>query len=88
MQGRYKAVISNKNLYREIEIPLDCETFTVGTELENDVRLRRELFFTTVQLIFMRSSEGGWNVMCSDGLYLSHNLVEFQSRDICLQLMM
>ncbi len=44
MQGRYKAVISNKNLYREIEIPLDCETFTVGTELENDVRLRRELF--------------------------------------------
>lgn len=71
MQGRYKAVISNKNLYREIEIPLDCETFTVGTELENDVRLRRELFFTTVQLIFMRSSEGGWNVMCSDGLYLS-----------------
>lgn len=71
MQGRYKAVISNKNLYREIEIAADCETFTVGTDVENDIRLRRELFYTTVQLIFMRAQDGSWSVMCSDGLYLS-----------------
>lgn len=71
MQNRYKAVISNKNLYREIEIAQDCETFTVGTDVESTIRLRKELFFTAVQLIFTRSESGNWNVMCSDGLYLA-----------------
>lgn len=70
MDDRYKVIISNKNLYKEIEIAPDSELFTVGTDIECDVRLRKELFFMPIKLIFTKL-DNKWNVMCSDGLYLA-----------------
>ncbi len=68
MNERYKVILSNKNLYREIELSPDMESLLVGTVMESQVRLRKELFFGEIQLKF-QILDGGWSVLCSDNLY-------------------
>lgn len=68
MESRYKIIISNKNLYKEINLTPDMEQLTVGTAIGMDVRLRKELFGETISLIFTRVEEE-WKVVCSDNLY-------------------
>lgn len=68
MNERYKIVLSNKNIYKEIEITPDKEFLSVGTAVDSEVRLRKELFFGDIQLRF-QIMDGGWGVVCSDNLY-------------------
>lgn len=70
MSIRYKAIISSKNLYKEIELPSDYTKIKVGTGTECDIRLRKDLFFTAISLEFIQN-EKGWTVVCSDNIYLS-----------------
>ena len=50
MNERYKVVLSNKNIYKEIEITSERKSLTVGTAMDSEVRLRKELFFGEIQL--------------------------------------
>ncbi len=68
MNERYKVVLSKKNLYKEIEITPDMESFSVGTAMDSEVRLRKELYFGDIQLKF-QIMDGGWGAVCSDNLY-------------------
>jgi S-DNA-T family DNA segregation ATPase FtsK/SpoIIIE len=68
MESRYKIIISNKNLYKEINLMPGMEQLTVGTALDMDVRLRKELFGEIIFLNFTRMEEE-WKVTCSDNLY-------------------
>ena len=43
MSIRYKAIISSKNLYKEIELPADLVKVKVGTGTECDHMLRQYL---------------------------------------------
>ncbi|OUP41483.1 type VII secretion protein EssC [Pseudoflavonifractor sp. An187] len=70
MNNRYKITISNNNIYKEIELDQECQQLKVGTGIDCDVRLRKELFFGPIELLFMRSGEG-WSVLCSDNIYLT-----------------
>ena len=45
MDNRYKVIISNKNLYKEIELTADTEELKVGTGIDCGVRLYKDLFF-------------------------------------------
>lgn len=45
MDNRYKIIISNKNLYKEVELAADVEELKVGTGIDCGVRLYRDLFF-------------------------------------------
>ena len=63
MNDRYKIIISNKNVYKEIEVEPETNYLTIGTALDSDVRLRKELFFGTVQLCFQQINDS-WNVIC------------------------
>lgn len=67
--NKYKIIISNKNIYEEIEIPIDAKVYRVGTSIESDYRLYRDAFFENVQLDFSNNN-GSWMVMCSDNIYL------------------
>ena len=67
MSDRYKIIISNRNVYKEIEVAPEMNYLTIGTALDSDVRLRKELFFGTVQLCFQQINET-WNVICSDNI--------------------
>ncbi len=70
MEGRYKLIISSKNLYKEFQLSPDVEEVRVGTSPECTVRLRRELFFAPIELILQKSGET-WSLLCSDNLYFT-----------------
>lgn len=70
MESRYKVIVSNKNLYKEIELPPQLDRYQIGTGMECDMRLRKELFFESIYLTFVKK-ENEWTIQCSDNLYLS-----------------
>lgn len=70
MQTRYKVVISNQFLYKEIELTPDQPRLQVGTGIECDVRLHKNNFFESVGLVFTQTAEG-WMLSCSDNLYIT-----------------
>ncbi len=70
MDSRYKIILSNNNLYKEIELSVDIKTAKVGTGTECDFRLRKDLFFGNIELFFNKN-QAGWSVSCSDNLYIS-----------------
>ena len=70
MDGRYKVILYNKNIYKELELTPDQSKVTVGTGIEADVRLHREYFFGKVEIVFFKN-QSTWKVTCSDGVYFS-----------------
>lgn len=70
MINQFKITVSNNNLYREIEVPFDVETFSIGTGMECNFRLRRELFFEDIKLT-LYNNDNKWSVMCSDNVYIT-----------------
>ena len=70
MENRYKIIISNKNLYKEIELADDAGELKVGTGIDCGARLHRDLFFGQIELTFIKMN-GKWSLICSDNLYLS-----------------
>lgn len=70
MENRYRVIISNKNLYKEIELLPDMKELKVGTGIDCGVRLHKELFFGTVELTFLKKDDK-WTLLCPDDLYLS-----------------
>lgn len=69
MQSRYKAIISNRNIYKEVELPADASEIRVGTETTCDVRLRKDWFFESVRLDFIQDNNK-WSVYCSENIYI------------------
>ena len=70
MDNRYKITLSNHNIYKEIELTPEINQIKVGTGVECDVRLSKELFFGQIELFFVKNGSD-WSVHCSDNLYLS-----------------
>lgn len=67
---RYKIILSSNNIYREIELAPDMQQLKVGTGVDCDVRLRKDLFFGQIELLFVRNGDD-WTIHCSDNLCLS-----------------
>lgn len=70
MENRYKIIISGKNLYKEFEIPEDKQEFKIGTNMGNDFRLYKDLFFEPIELAFTQTGET-WSLVCPENLYVS-----------------
>lgn len=70
MENKYKIIISNRNLYREVELPVEAKNFRVGTSVTCDYRLHKDLFFEDIRLDFI-NNVGKWSVMCADNVYIS-----------------
>lgn len=68
--NRYKITLSSNTIYKEIELSPDAQQIKVGTGVDCDVRLRKELFFGQVELLFVKNGKE-WSVHCSDNLYLT-----------------
>ena len=70
MPNRFKYIISNSSLYKEIQIPPDKTVFKVGTVVDADVRLHREDF--SEEFWFLATlTESGWNLGCSESIYIN-----------------
>lgn len=70
MKSRYRIILSNHNMYKEIELPVDLNEFKIGTNLECDFRLQKHLFFGPIELL-LRYDDNNWTVFCSDSLYIT-----------------
>ena len=70
MNNKYKLIVSNKNLYKEGDLPPDKEEVRLGTLPGCDIRLQKEEFFEPVELTFS-NRDNGWTVFCADNLYLA-----------------
>lgn len=68
--NRYKATLSSNTVYKEIELASDMQQVKVGTGVDCDVRLRKELFFGQIELVFAKNGDS-WTVNCSDNMYLT-----------------
>lgn len=68
--NRYKITLSSNTVYKEIELVPDAQQVKVGTGIDCDVRLRKELFFGQFELLFVKNGSD-WSVHCSDNLYLT-----------------
>lgn len=66
---RYIVTISNRNVYREIELTEDMSQVRVGTGSTCDIRLRKDLFFEMYELRFF-TSRNQWMVTCSENVYI------------------
>ncbi len=68
--NRYKITLSSNTVYKEIELASDAQQVKVGTGVDCDIRLRKELFFGQIELLFVKNGTD-WSVHCSDNLYLT-----------------
>lgn len=68
--NRYKVTLSSNTVYKEIELASDMQQVKVGTGVDCDVRLRKELFFGQIELVFVKNGND-WAVSCSDNMYLT-----------------
>lgn len=71
MEERFKLTLYNRTIYKEVELLPECSRISIGTRHSNDVRLRRDLFFTDFSLTLVRDKEA-WNLECSDGIYIDN----------------
>jgi S-DNA-T family DNA segregation ATPase FtsK/SpoIIIE len=67
--NRYRITLSSNSIYKEVELAADAQQVKIGTGMDCDVRLRKELFFAPIELLFIKIGEE-WSVHCSDNLYL------------------
>ena len=70
MKTRYKIIISNRNIYKEIELSPETEYAKIGTEIDCDFRLHRDWFFEPVTITLNKKNDR-WFMICSDNLYIS-----------------
>lgn len=68
--NRYKVTLSSNTVYKEIELASDMQLVKVGTGVDCDIRLRKELFFGQIELVFSKNGDD-WAVSCSDNMYLT-----------------
>ena len=59
MEKRYKIILSNKYLFKEAELPENANGIKVGTGINCDIRLRKDMFFEQFELIFVKNNTNG-----------------------------
>lgn len=69
MDNNYKAIISNKELYIEVELPQAEQTIRVGSVPGCRVRLHKSMFFEEFWIQFVNIGET-WRVSCSNNIYV------------------
>lgn len=74
MEYGYIIKISNRNLYKEIQLPANAEKMKVGMDMECDIRLYKGTFFEKFQLDFTKENDR-WQVTCSDNTYIDDGTI-------------
>lgn len=69
MQYGYLIKLSNKKIYREIQLPADAEIMKIGMGIDCDVRFYKKSFFEDFELT-LRKVNDEWQISCSDNIYI------------------
>ena len=69
MEYGYILKISNKNVYKEIQLPVDTQSAKIGMDMSCNVRLYKEDFFESFD-ITLTNKDGLWQIICSNNIYI------------------
>ena len=69
MEYGYVIKISNKNIYREIQLSSNKTMLKVGMDMECDERLYKENFFEQFALTFLKTNNV-WSITCTENIYI------------------
>ena len=69
MQYGYIIKITGQNIYNEAQLSISTHSYRIGTDIEADMRFRKDLFFEEFDLFFI-DQENQWSVSCSDNIYI------------------
>lgn len=69
MDNKYKLILSNKWIYREIELPEEGDSIQIGTQKGCSMRFSREYFFDDFVLLLEFIDER-WVLTCTDTVYI------------------
>ena len=75
MKYGYMLKLSNRTLYKEIQLPVDAQKIKIGMEIDCDVRLYRDRFFEAFDITLMRRN-GNWQIFCSENIYIDDGDVQ------------
>lgn len=70
MKNKFKLIISNKDLYKEVELLPDKTSIKIGTAFGNDIRLHRDLFFQQIEMTLV-NKDNTWFLLCDENIYIS-----------------
>ncbi|MCR4614923.1 MAG: type VII secretion protein EssC [Clostridiales bacterium] len=70
MEYGYIVKLSNRTMYKELQIPEGYTRMKIGTGMDCDLRLYKGDFFEPFQ-IDLELINGAWNITCSDNIYIS-----------------
>lgn len=70
MNMQFKAILTNKKLYKEVLLSENAKSVAVGTMPNVDVRLPQTPFFEKFKLEFWNEGDC-WTVVCSPNIYLT-----------------
>ena len=69
MKYGYIVKITGQNIYNEAQLATSMTAYSVGTQIESDLRFRKDFFFEEFELSF-RNQNGKWSITCSDNIFL------------------
>lgn len=70
MDYQYKVIVSNRNVYKEFEIPADMERVRLGTTSSCEFRLNPDAFFDSIEMEFEKKNSQ-WEIASTDTAYIS-----------------
>lgn len=70
MDYQYKVIVSNRNVYKEFEIPADMERVRLGTTSSCEFRLSPDAFFDSIEMDFEKK-DSQWEIASADTAYIS-----------------
>lgn len=70
MNHRYKMILTNNNLYKEIELNNKMEIVKVGTTIDCNFRMHKYSFFEPIELTLIKKNNE-WILQCADNLYIT-----------------
>lgn len=69
MENKYKLILSNKWIYREVELPEEGKSIQIGTQKGCSMIFSREYFFDDFVLLLDYVDEN-WVMTCADTAYI------------------
>lgn len=70
MKSRYNLIVSNSEIIKEIQLPIDKDMIRIGTKYGADIRLHQEDFISEFEFI-LKAEEESWVITCLNNTFLS-----------------
>ena len=79
MANKYKVILSNKWMYREITLSDERTNIQIGTTRGSTIRFRKEYFHDDF-IVMLDYEHGRWNMSCANASYITEDGINKSTR--------